>query len=144
VPSPQLMVNGRPQRSADLQDGDVFTIGKFEFQVHVPQPMGALQAQAPPEVAVPESVDDLSAMSASKLVALIEAEQQQVAELEQGRLNGARALLDAVQRAATNANVDATSSGEFVISFPQANAVSPSAEPATTDEAVALTTRRAS
>jgi hypothetical protein len=144
VASPQLKVNGSTQRSVDLHDRDIFTIGKFEFQVHVPQPTGALQALARPEVQVPESVDDLGSLSASKLVALIEAEQQQVDDLEQGRLNGARALLDAVQKAAANNTVDASSSGEFVISFPQSAAAAASEEPATTDEAVALTARRAS
>lgn len=139
VPSPQLLVNGRPQRSVDLRDGDVFSIGRFEFQVHVPQPTGALQAAPQPAVAVPESVADVSSLSASQLVALIEAEQQQVAELEQSRQNGALALLEAVQRVAATA--DTNSSGEFVISFPQA-AAEAIAEPVTIDEAAA--TRRAS
>jgi hypothetical protein len=138
------MVNGRPQRSVDLHDGDVFTIGKFEFQVHVPQPTGALQAVARQEIDVPESVDDLGALSATELVALIEAGQQQVTELEQGRLNGARALLDAVQRMAANSNVDASSSGEFVISFPQVAAATANAEQPATEDAVALAARRAS
>lgn len=144
IPSPQLLVNGRPQRSVDLHDGDVFTIGKFEFQVHVPDPMAALQSLARPTVNAPESVADLSAVSASELVAHIEAEQQQVAALEQGRRNGAQALLDAVQRAAATAEADASASGEFVISFPQVAAATANVEPAATEDAVALSARRAS
>lgn len=144
VPSPQLMVNGRPQRSVDLHDGDVFTIGKFEFQVHVPQPTGALQTVAQSEIEAPDSVEDLSALSASQLVALIESEQQQIAAIDEGRLNGALALLDAVQRVAANGSVDASSSGEFVISFPQVAAAAANNEQPATDDAVALAARRAS
>jgi len=143
VPNPQLFINGRPQRSADLQDGDVFSIGKFEFQVHVPQPLAALQTVVRPQIPAPESAAKLSELSASELVALIEFEEQQVAELEQGRINGARALLDAVQRVAATAPVDASSSGEFVISFPQ-SAAAANVEQSATDDAVALAARRAS
>lgn len=144
VPAPQLMVNGRPQRSVDLQDGDVFTIGRFEFQVHVPQPTGALHSLTAPLVEVPESVEDLSGLSAGQLVALIETEQQQVATLAEGQRNGARALLDAVQRVAATAEADTNSSGEFVISFPQVASETTTTLPATVDDAMALTARRAS
>jgi len=126
-----------------VQDGDVFSIGKFEFQVHVPQPLAALQTVVRPQIPAPESAAKLSELSASELVALIEFEEQQVAELEQGRINGARALLDAVQRVAATAPVDASSSGEFVISFPQ-SAAAANVEQSATDDAVALAARRAS
>ena len=140
VPAPQLMVNGRPQRSVDLRDGDVFTIGKFEFQVHVPHPHAATQAAPRAELPIPETAGELRQLTAMELVALIEAEQQQVDDFKAARSNGARALLDAVQRAAA----DATSSGEFVISFPQtAGAAATDPQPSAA-EAAALAARRAS
>lgn len=144
VPSPQLMVNGRPQRSVDLQDGDVFNIGKFEFQVHVPHPHAAIQAAPRAELPIPQTATELEHLSATELVALIEAEQQQADDLETARLNGARALLDAAQRAAASAAVDAGSSGEFVLSFPQPAVAATNVEQPATEDAVAQAARRAS
>ena len=100
VSAPQLLVNGRPERSADLRDGDVFSIGKFEFQVHVPQPIGALQASENSQPPVPQSAEELGRLSMAQLVALLEAEQEQVAGYESGRKSGAEALLDTVRRIA--------------------------------------------
>lgn len=102
APAPQLLVNGRPQRSADLHDGDVFSIGKFEFQVHVPQPTGALQASGDTAPPIPDNLDELGQYSAAELVALIEAEFGQVDQIESGQTFGAAALLDAVRRTAAS------------------------------------------
>jgi predicted component of type VI protein secretion system len=138
VPSPQLLVNGRPQRSADLQDGDVFSIGKFEFQVHVPQPHAALHASVRPELPIPQSASELEQLTASQLVALIESEQQQIDELESGRVNGARALLDAARRTAETAVEPA------LISFPQSSGAAKTEPEAGTEETIPLSSRRAS
>jgi hypothetical protein len=65
VPWPQLIVNGSPCRTADLHDGDQFTIGKFEFAVHEQRPAGAGQAISAPMQDLPEVAedDDLGALS---------------------------------------------------------------------------------
>lgn len=142
APSPQLLVNGRPQRSVDLHDGDVFSIGKFEFQVHVPQPHASLQAVPRQELPVPRSAAELEQLSATELVALIQAEERQIDEFETSRVLGAQALAEAARRSA--APVSADSSGEFVISFPQAAAVEGSDIPETATDESLLAARRAS
>lgn len=125
VPTPQLMVNGRPQRSVDLHDGDVFSIGKFEFQVHVPRPHAALQAAPAPVEPADLAEAELPQMTATELVAAIEAEQQQVDAFENSRRLGARALLEAVHRvAATGQSASHVGQAtEFVLSFPQGQLV---------------------
>lgn len=99
VAAPQLLVNGQPQRSADLQDGDVFSIGKFEFLVHVPDPAASQQTAVRCDAPRADPPAQLAELSTSELVAWIEHDQRIVDEFESGRLNGARALLAAARQA---------------------------------------------
>jgi predicted component of type VI protein secretion system len=97
VAAPQLLVNGHPQRSADLQDGDVFSIGKFEFRVHVPQGAVAQRTAVRCDAVAAEPPVRLENLTAAELAAQIEHEERLVHEFEAGRLNGARALLAAAR-----------------------------------------------
>jgi predicted component of type VI protein secretion system len=148
VATPQLLVNGRPQRSADLRDGDVFTIGKFEFQVHVPLPTGALQSAAGQEPP-PAAAADPGQLSATELVALIEGEEELVSQFETARRNGAAALLDAVRQVVDAQSAAAaahrTTGPEFLLTFPPAPlAADAGADEQTAAQAVPLSARRAS
>lgn len=98
---PQLIVNGAPCRTADLHDGDQFTIGKFEFAVHEQRPAGAAQVQATPQDALPEIAEseDLGALSVAALLERIDRDQRQVNHLQASREEGARALLQAARQA---------------------------------------------
>jgi predicted component of type VI protein secretion system len=96
VPSPELFVNGVPQRSAQLRDGDLLTIGKFELAVHIQQPVdaGAVEESAGRPAAAAVSADtDLSHLSAAAIVQRLEHELREIAALQSGRETGATALL---------------------------------------------------
>lgn len=98
VSSPELLVNGIPQRAADLHDGDVFSIGRFEFAVNVPDQFAASQA-AVDELPLDDAAD-VETMSAAELVARIEREQAAVERFENSRSEGAAALLQSIARRA--------------------------------------------
>jgi predicted component of type VI protein secretion system len=99
VSTPELLVNGVPQRAADLHDGDVFSIGRFEFAVNVPNQFAASQAVVADEFPL-DDADDVESMSAAELVARIEREQAWVEQQESARDQGARALLQSIARRA--------------------------------------------
>lgn len=96
VPSPELFVNGVPQRGARLRDGDVLTIGKFELAVHIQQPVdaGAVEESVGRSATPAMSSDtDLSQLSAAAIVERLEQELREIASLQSGRETGAAALL---------------------------------------------------
>ena len=98
VSTPELLVNGIPQRAADLHDGDVFSIGRFEFAVNVPDQFAASQV-AVDELPLDDATD-LESMSAAELVERIEREQAAVDRFENSRSQGAAALLQSIARRA--------------------------------------------
>jgi predicted component of type VI protein secretion system len=99
VSTPELLVNGVPQRAADLHDGDVFSIGRFEFAVNVPNQFAASQAVVADELPM-DDAPDVESMSAAELVARIEREQTCVERFENARTEGAAALLQSISRRA--------------------------------------------
>jgi hypothetical protein len=98
VPWPQLIVNGTPQRTADLHDGDQFTIGKFEFAVHEQRPAAAGQA-----------------LAMAAIVERIERDQRQVQQFETARESGALALLQAAKQAARDREGDSPVSADELL-----------------------------
>lgn len=98
VNAPELLVNGVPQRAADLQHGDVFSIGRFEFAVNVPD--GTIVSQTAVEELPLTDLGNLEEMSAAELVERIEQEQACVDRFENARAEGARALLQSIARRA--------------------------------------------
>lgn len=98
VSTPELLVNGVPQRTADLKHGDVFSIGRFEFAVNVPD--GTVLSQAVAEELPLTEIGNLEEMSAAELVERIEQEQACVDRFENARAEGARALLQSIARRA--------------------------------------------
>lgn len=101
VPAPELYVNGVPQRAATLRDGDVITIGKFEFAVHVQQPADADGAERNLPAEEPDSPfgeEDLSELSAAALVERLESELRRIEQFRCSRETGAAALLQAARR----------------------------------------------
>lgn len=99
VPAPELTVNGVPCRAADLQHGDVFSIGRFEFSVHVPDQFSATQAATAEELPLDDAAD-LESMSAAELIDRIEREQACIDRFEAARQQGAKALLQSIARRA--------------------------------------------
>jgi len=118
VPWPQLIVNGTPQRTADLHDGDQFTIGKFEFAVHEQRPAAAGPAlTAVPAADLPDipETEELAALSVAAIVERIERDQKQVDRFETARETGARALLQAAKQAAAMRGGARPDSGEELL-----------------------------
>jgi hypothetical protein len=117
VPWPQLIVNGTPQRTADLHDGDQFTIGKFEFAVHEQRPAGAGQAISAPMQDLPEVAedDDLGALSVAALLDRIERDQRQVDGWQSSREEGARALVQAARGIAAGDEADGPASPDQLL-----------------------------
>jgi hypothetical protein len=118
VPWPQLIVNGTPQRTADLHDGDQFTIGKFEFAVHEQRPAAAGQALAmTPAVDLPDvpESEDLASLSVAAIVERIERDQRQVQQFETARESGALALLQAAKQAARDREGDSPVSADELL-----------------------------
>jgi Inner membrane component of T3SS, cytoplasmic domain len=118
VPSPELFVNGVPQRGAELRDGDVLTIGRFEFAVHIQQPVDAdagddaTRQNDAPDV---ESTADLSELSAAAIVSHLERELHEIARLQTSRETGAEALLQAARRFAGELADDESASAEEAV-----------------------------
>ena len=81
---PPLLINGRPERTAVLADGDRIEIGPFEIILHAPANTSG------------GAVDPgLSELTASELIDLLERDQQLVEQHEQSVLSGVEAMLDA-------------------------------------------------
>lgn len=106
--NPPLRVNGTATTSARLQDGDRVEIGTFQLTVRRSAAVPSTPEQEQPgnssasAAAVPENVDDLSAVSAAELVSLFEYEIQEAEQFEQRRQIGAAALLQAVSARRSN------------------------------------------
>jgi hypothetical protein len=104
VPAPELVVNGVPQQSAPLRDGDSFRVGQFEFALRVEEAAGQSPLPVPgqsDESAAAEADDllNLSSLSAVELVERIEREHHRLEQFEAARRAGARALLQAARQA---------------------------------------------
>ena len=104
VPHPELQVNGEPVRTAELRDGDRVSLGAFEFILHGRPVADSAQADESEtsvrlERSDDESVEDLQTLSASELVARIEAAEADLERYDELRQPGAAALLAAVRNA---------------------------------------------
>ncbi|HEV3302970.1 MAG TPA: FHA domain-containing protein [Planctomycetaceae bacterium] len=100
--SPELLVNGRPEKSVRLKDQDRVRIEPFELIVHLPANTSVASARfAPSETqqsAEQESKSpEPSELSALELVERIEAATQLVNDFEQRNRLGMESLLSAVQ-----------------------------------------------
>ena len=98
--SPELLVNGRPEKSVRLKDQDRVRIEPFELIVHLPANTSVARS-APSETqqsAEQESKSpEPSELSAFDLVERIEAATQLVNDFEQRNRLGMESLLSAVQ-----------------------------------------------
>jgi hypothetical protein len=109
VPTPELVVNGVPQQSAPLRDGDSFRIGLFEFALRVEVAAAQAPLPLPERNDEPADADDLlnlSSLSAAELVERVEREHLRLEQFEAARRAGARALLQAARRQAGGESVD--------------------------------------
>jgi predicted component of type VI protein secretion system len=99
--SPELAVNGRPEKCVRLRDQDRVRIEPFEMIVHLSADAPAIAQSVPSEA--PRSIDgesepaEASELSALELVERIEAATQLVNDFEQRSRLGLEALLSAVQ-----------------------------------------------
>ncbi len=102
---PELKINGKPQTSAILNDGDLIEIGTFQFvarKQEVPDP--ALQSAysksktARHERDHDDDAEDLSELSAAELLDRLEQDVEMVEDYEQGERQGWAALMDRVER----------------------------------------------
>lgn len=100
VPSPELFVNGVPHRAAQLRDGDVLSIGKFEFAVHIQQPVDADAGQECGGMLSTPNANletDLADLSATEIVNRLEQDLREIGRLQSSRETGAEALLQAAR-----------------------------------------------
>jgi hypothetical protein len=100
--SPELLVNGRPEKSVRLKDQDRLRIEPFELIVHRPAGLIAAPVAAPAQPALQtpdhqEDASDLSDLSALDLVERIEAATQLVNDFEQRSRLGMEGLCSAVE-----------------------------------------------
>jgi hypothetical protein len=100
--SPELLVNGRPEKSVRLKDQDRVRIEPFELIVHLPANASAVSAQTVPSETLPCSEQESksaepSDLSALELVERIEAATQLVNDFEERSRLGMESLLGAVQ-----------------------------------------------
>jgi len=124
--NPVIEINGKPETSVRLTNGDRIRIGTIEFVAHIPT---ALAVSAVPVVDVSDanSANDIAdadetELSAAELVERIEAATQLVNEFERRERLGMEALLDAIERhepAAAPPSVDSPTEG--VISLESAS-----------------------
>jgi hypothetical protein len=118
-PTPVLLLNGEPARTATLRHGDRVEVGKVAFQFHhdvvrtVTTPaitqeqtfhLPAADTTAPAFDELPAAVPsfwqpELDGMTVEQLINRIEAEEAQADDFESRRHAGALALLDAVRHA---------------------------------------------
>jgi hypothetical protein len=99
--SPELLVNGRPEKSVRLKDRDKLRIEPFELIVHFAATVPAIALSLPTEAShsdreLPE-IDEPSDLSAIELVERIEAATQLVNDFEQRSRLGMESLLHAVE-----------------------------------------------
>jgi hypothetical protein len=98
--SPELLVNGRPEKCVRLKDQDQLRIEPFEMTVHLPAgALAAAQSTAPETELSPAQAEstDASDLSAVELVERIEAATQMVNEFEERSRLGMESLLSAVE-----------------------------------------------
>jgi hypothetical protein len=99
--SPEILVNGRPEKSVRLNDQDRLRIEPFEMIVHVPAQLGAASQSAPANVQAPSEGEsqpaELGGLSALELVERIEAATELVNNFEQRSRLGMESLLSAVE-----------------------------------------------
>lgn len=103
VAEPPLLVNDEARQIVELQDEDVVSIGDFEFVFHrlassEPHTQACVSVRAVHDEI--SGVADLSQLSVSELVGLIEEEAEQIATFSRSREQGAAALIDAARRSA--------------------------------------------
>lgn len=98
---PELLVNGRAERSVRLKDEDQLRIEPFELIVHLSASVAATAQSVAPEMAHPVAEQADSAepcnLSALELVERIEAATELVSEFEQRNRLGMESLLSAVE-----------------------------------------------
>ncbi len=93
VPAPELVVNGVPQQSAPLRDGDSIRIGLFEFALRVEEAAALAPLPVPgqgdePAAAEVDDLLNLSRLSAAELVERIEHEHHRLEQFEAARRAG--------------------------------------------------------
>ena len=108
--APSLKINGQTEQSRLLHEGDRIEIGPFQFRVlhrafarsTVPSGSDAGKSARPPIEQAESSTapNPLQELSASDLVELLETEQHFVEQFENGRAQGAEALLNAARKRA--------------------------------------------
>jgi hypothetical protein len=109
APEPPLLINGQATQGEWLREGDVLSIGGFQFQTHLIPVSSLFTQRAVPSISsavdlVLEDTDldadatlDVSTLSASELVDRIEQEQARVEEFEANQRAGAEALLQTLR-----------------------------------------------
>lgn len=137
---PALLINGQRTRGEWLRDGDLLDIGPFQLVAHliavrgqlsqrvsaVPTPLAENRVEIPLEAAEP----DLSSLSASELVDLIEEQHAMVEEFEDGRRAGAEALLETIRtRQRAQAKKPRTAAADVAESRPASRRRLPPAAP---------------
>lgn len=120
VPVPPLRVDGIRTRSAELQGGELISIGGVDLRFHARHAMASQTRAATlrerfdaPHLSPPESTDETavpSEMTMPQLLDALEAEIQRVTSVEERQELGAMALLEAVRRAGDEETSTATSS----------------------------------
>jgi hypothetical protein len=113
VSEPALMVNGKKQRQATLQNGDILSIGTYEFQITIPAAFGKnLPSPLPQQIDAmrgPHELDELTdhlwnlpeeqlaaeldQLSASDLLDLLEDEMSQIEEYEEIQQSGIETMI---------------------------------------------------
>lgn len=126
VASPPLLLNGYPVRTALLRDGDLLAIGEFEFSLHIDTVALDKERSFPIEAdeeATSIEEEDLSELSAAELVNRLEAEMDDIEELEDSQRAGVAALLDAVWLAGES-TVESESTDTMADSLTMAQSIS--------------------
>lgn len=128
TPKPELLINGQPRRSVSLQHQDTIEVGRIQLLFHNPAaalPPATIEESASEvfhEATALPSLEDLELADVSaeetgeltveQLVNRLEEEQSAIDSLEQRRLAGAQALLDAIRRAGAEEALDQGFEGE--------------------------------
>jgi predicted component of type VI protein secretion system len=99
---PELLVNGRPEKSVRLKDGDTLRIGPFELIVHLAASVPAVAEVLPAQAAAAANNDlqipEPGELSPLELVERIEAATQLVNDYEERSRLGIESLLHAVEQ----------------------------------------------
>jgi hypothetical protein len=129
TPTPELLINGQPQRSVSLRHQDTIEVGRIQLLFH--NPAAALppatdeefgsetpdDAIALPSLEALEMADtsavEMGELTVEQLITRLDEEQSAIDSLDQRRLAGAQALLDAIRRAGAEEALDqASDAGE--------------------------------